>query len=147
MLFRFLYSNIPVKFTPVPNKLLFYNLIIFKIKILFYYWLFLLVQVQIHIRNRIIWKPALCDVWCNVHSNRVFIILFKAFLIVYLSMSWKLHFATCYNFPPPPLKKGTPFQQFLPRLGICSFAHRSFVHLAQIKRATVSDSLRSLKTN
>ena len=32
-------------------------------------------------------------------------------------------------------------------LGIRSFAHRLFAHFAQIKWATVSDSLRSLKTN
>ena len=32
-------------------------------------------------------------------------------------------------------------------LGIRSFTHRSFPHFAQIKWATVSDSLRSLKTN
>ena len=35
----------------------------------------------------------------------------------------------------------------LPGLGICSFAHCSFAHFAQIKWGTVSDSLRSLKTN
>ena len=34
-----------------------------------------------------------------------------------------------------------------PGLGIRSFAHRSFALLAQTKWATVSDSLRSLKTN
>ena len=32
-------------------------------------------------------------------------------------------------------------------LGICSFAHRSFAHFAQLKWATVSNWLRSLKTN
>ena len=32
-------------------------------------------------------------------------------------------------------------------LGICSFAHCSFTHFAQIKWATVSDSLRSLRGN
>ena len=35
----------------------------------------------------------------------------------------------------------------LPGLGICSFTHCSFAHFAQIKWGTVSDSLRSLKTN
>ena len=46
----------------------------------------------------------------------------------------------------PPAPQHAPIAQHA-GLGIRSFAHRSFAHFAQIKWATVSDSLRSLKTN